>query len=115
MEEPSKRDRASERFVEIVEPLLTAGTPPAEIWDRIRTELSYDELLLVLMEHGPDSLQATAARFYGKLLRFQERWTPEEIVGTLQQRGIDLAMLDPDNDADLETIMEALEEADGHA
>ncbi len=113
MEELSKRDRASERFVEIVEPLLEAGAPDAEIWARINAELSYDELLLVLMEHGPDRLQATAARFYGKLLRFHERWTTEEITTTLQRRGIDLTAMDPDNDADVNTIMQALEEADG--
>ncbi len=113
MDEPSKLEQASERFVAIVEPLLALGVPAMEIWAQVDAELSYEELLLVLMAHGPEEAQARAARFYGKLLRFQERWTPEEIVATLWARGVDLTRMDPDSDADLSAIMEALEDADG--
>ncbi len=114
MDEPSKLDRASERFVAIVEPLLALGVPANEIWAEVDAELSYDELLLVLMAYGPEGARVHAGRFYGKLLRFQERWTPEEIVEALQARGFDLAVMDPENPADLNAIMQALEEADGH-
>ncbi|MDP9357778.1 MAG: hypothetical protein M3R02_21310 [Chloroflexota bacterium] len=115
MDEPSKLEQASERFVAIVEPLLALGVPAMEIWAQVDAELSYEELLLVLMAHGPEEAQAHAARFYGKLLRFRERWTPEEMLATLRARGLDLATMDPDNDADLNAIMEALEEGDRYA
>ncbi len=113
MEEPSKRDRAGERFLAIVESSLATGARDTEIWSRLRAELAYDELLLVFMTHGPEPLRATAARCYGKLLWFQERWTAEEIVAALRRRGVDLATMNPDDAADLETMFRVLEEADG--
>lgn len=63
----------------------------------------------------PEEAQAHAARFFGQLLRFRERWTPEAMLTALQARVVDLETMDPDNDADLDAIREALEEPDGLA